>query len=162
MLQVLGWALLAIVVAGGLCGLAVVFLPAGEQIAPAVRDEPIWQLPHDRDLRAEDVDSVRLPVALRGYRFAETDLLLDRLAEEIRARDVTIARLTGAGAASYAPLDEAPTDDVLLDDGPVVPAGPTDATEPETTAEAADAAEPESATPTRVDAEQEPPGGGGD
>jgi len=38
---------------------------------------------------------VRLPVALRGYRFAETDLLLDRLVEELRARDEEIARLRG-------------------------------------------------------------------
>ncbi len=37
--------------------------------------------------------AVRLPVALRGYRFAETDLLLDRLAEELRARDAEIDRL---------------------------------------------------------------------
>ena len=37
--------------------------------------------------------AVRLPVALRGYRFAETDLLLDRLAEELRARDEEIDRL---------------------------------------------------------------------
>ncbi len=27
---------------------------------------------------------MKLPVALRGYRFAETDLLLDRLADELR------------------------------------------------------------------------------
>ncbi|MEP7179803.1 MAG: hypothetical protein ABI775_11985, partial [Pseudonocardiales bacterium] len=33
------------------------------------------------------------PVALRGYRFAETDLLLDRLVEELLARDDEIARL---------------------------------------------------------------------
>jgi len=38
---------------------------------------------------------VRLPVALRGYRFAETDLLLDRLVEELRARDEEIAGLRG-------------------------------------------------------------------
>ena len=37
---------------------------------------------------------MRLPVALRGYRFAETDLLLDRLTEELRLRDEEIARLT--------------------------------------------------------------------
>ena len=40
-----------------------------------------------------DVAAVRLPVALRGYRFAETDLLLDRLADELRERDAEIARL---------------------------------------------------------------------
>jgi hypothetical protein len=35
-------------------------------------------------------------VALRGYRFAETDLLLDRLTDELRQRDDEIARLRGA------------------------------------------------------------------
>ena len=93
MLQLVLYGLLAIVVAVGLFFLAARFLPAGEQIAPPLRDEPPWELPPDRTLRAEDVDTVRLPVALRGYRFAETDLLLDRLAGELRDRDNEIARL---------------------------------------------------------------------
>lgn len=46
-------------------------------------------------LHPDEVDAVRLPVALRGYRFAETDLLLDRLAGELRLRDQEIARLSG-------------------------------------------------------------------
>ena len=71
------------------------FLPAGEQIAPALRDNPIWLADSDTAIAAEDVESVRLPVALRGYRFAETDQLLDRLAAELRERDAEIARLTG-------------------------------------------------------------------
>ena len=41
------------------------------------------------------VSAARLPVALRGYRFAETDRLLDRLAEELDRRDAEIARLRG-------------------------------------------------------------------
>ena len=41
---------------------------------------------------------MRLPVALRGYRFAETDILLDRLTEELRERDAEIARLRDAAA----------------------------------------------------------------
>lgn len=86
-------AVAAIVIAGVLFLLATRFLPAGEQIAPAVRDEPPWELPAERRLSAEDIDELRLPVALRGYRFAETDLLLDRLAEELRSRDEEIARL---------------------------------------------------------------------
>jgi hypothetical protein len=36
---------------------------------------------------------VRIPVGLRGYRFAETDDLIDRLAAEIVVRDEEIARL---------------------------------------------------------------------
>lgn len=95
MLHLLLYVLLAIVVAVGLFLAASRFLPAGEQIAPALRDEPVWELPVERTLQPEDVDSVRLPVALRGYRFAETDVLLDRLAGELRARDAEIARLRG-------------------------------------------------------------------
>jgi hypothetical protein len=94
-LHLLLYGLLAILLAGGLFFLAARFLPAGEQIAPAVRDEPPWDLPADRALHPDDVDAVRLPVALRGYRFAETDILLDRLAGELRARDEQIARLRG-------------------------------------------------------------------
>ncbi|GAB2478416.1 DivIVA domain-containing protein [Jatrophihabitans fulvus] len=87
---------LAIVVAGALFVLATRFLPAGEQIAPPLRDEPVWALPAERSLRPEEVDTVRLPVALRGYRFAETDVLLDRLVHELRRRDDEIARLRSA------------------------------------------------------------------
>jgi hypothetical protein len=129
-LEILGWALLAIVVAGGLCALAVYVLPAGEQIAPALRDEPVWALPPDRALEAVDVDTVRLPVAFRGYRFAETDLLLDRLASEIRLRDAEIADLRGeevatlpatAGADETEEVDAVPAadaDDPAEADGP--------------------------------------------
>jgi hypothetical protein len=94
-LLLLLYAVVAIVLAGLLFLLATRFLPAGEQIAPAVRDEPPWELPAERPLRPEDIDDLRLPVALRGYRFAETDLLLDRLATELRSRDAEIARLRG-------------------------------------------------------------------
>ncbi len=90
-----GYAIVALIVAGGLFLLAARFLPAGEQIAPALRDEPIWSLPAERSLTYDEVAEVRLPVALRGYRFAETDLLLDRLGEELKARDAEIARLRG-------------------------------------------------------------------
>ena len=93
MLTLALYGLLALLVAGLLFLLAAYFLPAGEQIAPPIRDEPLWELPAEKRLKFDDVATVRLPVALRGYRFAETDLLLDRLAEELRERDYEIARL---------------------------------------------------------------------
>ena len=99
------YGLLAVLVMIGLFLLAANFLPAGEQIAPPIRDEPPWDLPASRRLDADDVASVRLPVALRGYRFAETDLLLDRLGEELRARDAEIARLRGPLAAGLAEIE---------------------------------------------------------
>ena len=99
MIHLLISALAAIVIAGVLFLLATRFLPGGEQIAPAVRDEPPWDLPPERRLTAGDIDELRLPVALRGYRFAETDQLLDRLAEELRTRDEEITRLRSRQAA---------------------------------------------------------------
>lgn len=113
MLHLLLYGLLAIIVAVGLFLVAARFLPAGEQIAPPLRDESPWELPVERTLQAEDIDSVRLPVALRGYRFAETDVLLDRLAHELRRRDAEIARLRGYPVAAADTPDtpaEAPAD----------------------------------------------------
>lgn len=93
MLSLVLFGLLAVLVAGALFLVAAYLLPAGEQIAPPIRDEPLWDLPSEKRLGSGDVLAVRLPVALRGYRFAETDLLLDRLADELRERDDEIARL---------------------------------------------------------------------
>jgi DivIVA domain-containing protein len=87
------YAVLAIVLIAAIFLLLTRVLPAGEQIAPVVRDEPIWSLPPEQALDPDDVATVRLPVAMRGYRFAETDQLLDRLADELRERDEEITRL---------------------------------------------------------------------
>jgi hypothetical protein len=113
------YGLIAIVVAVALFLLASYLLPAGEQIAQPVRDEPIWSLPPERPLEYADVAEVRLPVALRGYRFAETDLLLDRLAEELKARDAEIERLRGTGGAVDDEATEVvePAFDVATDSG---------------------------------------------
>lgn len=89
------YGVLAIVVIVVLFLVVANLLPAGEQIAPPLRDEPLWLLPAQRRLVPEEVEAIRLPVALRGYRFAETDLLLDRLGDELRERDAEIARLRG-------------------------------------------------------------------
>ncbi len=94
MLTLVGFGLLAIVLAAALFLLAAYVLPSGEQIAPPLRDEPVWE-PPARTLSSADITTARLPVALRGYRFAETDRLLDRLAEELDRRDAEIARLRG-------------------------------------------------------------------
>lgn len=96
MLTLLGYLLLAIVLVAALFFLGVTLLPAGEQLAPAVRDEPHWAVQNGRPVSAEDIENVRLPVALRGYRFAETDELLDTLADQIRWRDAELARLRAA------------------------------------------------------------------
>ena len=97
MLTLALYGLLAIVLAVALFLLAAYVLPSGEQIAAPIRDEPEWDLPPDQRLDSGDIAAVRLPVALRGYRFAETDRLLDRLAVELDKRDAEIARLRGDG-----------------------------------------------------------------
>lgn len=99
MLTLALYGLLAVAIAAVLFVIAAYVLPAGERIAPPIRDEPLWELPASQRLAPEDVVAVRLPVALRGYRFAETDLLLDRLADELKARDDEIARLRASGAS---------------------------------------------------------------
>lgn len=87
--------------------------------------QPDWPgrpLPEDRTVRAADVTSARFSLAFRGYRMAEVDDALDRLAAEIAERDDAIERLTGqpferpqpepvAEPALTAPVAEsAPTD----------------------------------------------------
>jgi hypothetical protein len=114
MLTLVLFGLLAILVAGALFLLAAYLLPAGEQIAPPIRDEPLWDLPSEKRLASGDVLGVRLPVALRGYRFAETDLLLDRLADELRERDDEIARLKTIRDPYYVSPDEAEAAEALL------------------------------------------------
>ncbi len=107
MVTLLVYALLAIVAVGALYGLAMLFL-AQEQISPAARDEAPWAI-SDEQLEPADIVGVRLPVALRGYRFAETDLLLDRLTDEIRLRDEEISRLQARNHTEAAPTPSAAT-----------------------------------------------------
>jgi len=93
----IGYLLLALVVAAVLFYLVVALLPAGLGMRP-VRDNRPMELPAHRRLRIADLDRVRIPVSLRGYRFAETDELIDRLAAEIQVRDEEIERLKRSGA----------------------------------------------------------------
>jgi DivIVA domain-containing protein len=60
--------------------------------------QPDWPgrpLPEDRAVRAADVTAARFSLAFRGYRMAEVDDALDRLAAEIAERDYAIEQLTG-------------------------------------------------------------------
>nr|WSX54525.1 DivIVA domain-containing protein [Streptomyces sp. NBC_00974] len=57
-------------------------------------------LPENRPVVRADIDELRLPVAPRGYRMAEVDDVLERLAAELAERDARIAELSaGAGAS---------------------------------------------------------------
>ncbi|MDQ1720326.1 MAG: hypothetical protein QOI26_60 [Pseudonocardiales bacterium] len=102
----LGYLLLALVVAALLFYGVVALLPGGLSLTPQ-RDNRPFELPADRRMVREDLDRVRIPVGVRGYRFAETDDLIDRLAAEIVVRDEEIARLRSqAGGGREAPVAE--------------------------------------------------------
>nr|WP_236070486.1 DivIVA domain-containing protein [Streptomyces polyasparticus] len=57
-------------------------------------------LPADRPLGRADVEALRLPTAVRGYRMADVDDALSRLGAELAERDARIARLEHALAGS--------------------------------------------------------------
>ncbi|WP_236573779.1 DivIVA domain-containing protein [Streptomyces sp. GS7] len=59
-------------------------------------------LPQDRPVARADVDAVRLPVVVRGYRMDDVDDVLDRLGAELAERDARIAELEAALAGAHA------------------------------------------------------------
>ena len=91
----IGYVLIAILVAGLLCYGVIALLPEGLSMRPE-RDRPLFELPPDRRMVRADLDRIRIPVSLRGYRFAETDDLIDRLTAELLVRDEEIERLRAA------------------------------------------------------------------
>lgn len=76
-----------------------------------MHDRIAARLPQERPLTRTDVDEIRLPMAVRGYRMDEVDDVLDRLGAELAYRDTRIAELEAAVAAA-APgagaVDDAP------------------------------------------------------
>jgi DivIVA domain-containing protein len=91
--------LFGLVVACGLLFLVASFaFGRGEELAPMPADGTPVELPDERPVRGDDVRGLRLSVVLRGYRMAEVDWVLDRLAAQLEDRDQEIARLrTAAG-----------------------------------------------------------------
>ncbi|MGN6252074.1 MAG: DivIVA domain-containing protein [Marmoricola sp.] len=63
-------------------GVVVVAAGAGEGLSPAETDERRPHLP-EGPLGAEDLRRVRFSTAVRGYRAAEVDALLERLAAQL-------------------------------------------------------------------------------
>ncbi|MFI2430789.1 DivIVA domain-containing protein [Streptomyces sp. NPDC018693] len=59
-------------------------------------------LPYDRPVSRADVDALRFPLAARGYRMADVDDALARLAAELAERDSRIADLESALAGAQA------------------------------------------------------------
>jgi DivIVA domain-containing protein len=72
---------------------AVVLTGRTEGLSDEGRDLADTGIPRDRAMTAEDVVRLRFALAFRGYRMAEVDDALDRLAAELAARDDLIAQL---------------------------------------------------------------------
>jgi len=79
------------------------------------------RLPPDRPLVRSDIDEVRLPVAVRGYRMLDVDEVLDRLGAELAERDARIAELESSLAGVRAGAVEG-----ALPDAQFGPEGPQD------------------------------------
>ncbi|CAM5416682.1 hypothetical protein SABIM44S_01854 [Streptomyces abikoensis] len=94
--------LIALVVVVAAVALFVAGGGSGAALPEAAGDRTVWPLPADRPMGRADVDTLRLPVALRGYRMAETDEALDRLGAELAERDARIAELEAALAGAQA------------------------------------------------------------
>ncbi|HEY2043383.1 MAG TPA: hypothetical protein VGH11_11970 [Jatrophihabitans sp.] len=88
----IGYLILAVIVAAVLFYAVIALLPDGLSFSPQADQRP-FALPADRRMDGSDIAGIRIPVTVRGYRFAETDDLIDRLAAEIAARDEEIATL---------------------------------------------------------------------
>jgi DivIVA domain-containing protein len=63
-----------------------------DRMAPAPPDAAPTGLPADGPVGAREVGGIRLNLAFRGYRMAEVDALIARLAGELAWRDEELAR----------------------------------------------------------------------
>ncbi|WP_306317950.1 MULTISPECIES: DivIVA domain-containing protein [unclassified Streptomyces] len=93
---------------------AVTFAVIGGGDSGTLRDEPSQfyadPLPPDRPLAPADLEELRLPTAVRGYRMAEVDDALNRLGAELAERDARITELEAALTAAHTRPGPQPTD----------------------------------------------------
>lgn len=89
--------LIALVVVVAAVALAV--LGDGGALRDVGPDRLADRLPDDRPLGRSDIDRLRLPVTVRGYRMTDVDEVLDRLGAELTERDARIAELEAERAS---------------------------------------------------------------
>lgn len=118
--------LIAMVVVVAAVTLVVVGGGDGGGLRDSEPDRLLDPLPEDRPVARADVDAVRLPVTVRGYRMTDVDDVLDRLSAELAERDARIAELEAALAGAHASAMGGPG---LIQDGPPV-LGPVPEAEP--------------------------------
>ncbi len=72
--------------------IVVVAMGRGAAMTPVFADRPDSLVPGDHMLTSRDLRHVQFAIGVRGYRMDEVDSLLDRLAEELAAREAREAR----------------------------------------------------------------------
>jgi DivIVA domain-containing protein len=80
---------------GVLFAVAVLVTGRAGVMAGAAPDRAPVALPEGRALTGGDLSRLRFGVAVRGYRMGDVDVVLDRLATELDARDARLAALEG-------------------------------------------------------------------
>lgn len=75
--------LFAVLLVLALGAIAMVAAGRGAPMVEEYADHPDPEIPAAGDLTADDLRRVRFPLALRGYRMADVDALLDRLARQL-------------------------------------------------------------------------------
>lgn len=73
----------AVLIVLAMGGVAMLAAGHGEPMAPAYDDRPDALVPGAGPIGADDLRRIRFPLAFRGYRMAEVDALLNRLAAEM-------------------------------------------------------------------------------
>lgn len=86
----------AILVVLALGGIALVAAGWGTPLAEVYDDRPDVTLPVEGPVTGDDLRRVRFGVVLRGYRMAEVDALLDRVAAQLEAAEDRDRRAHGA------------------------------------------------------------------
>ncbi|MCX4548421.1 DivIVA domain-containing protein [Streptomyces sp. NBC_01387] len=102
--------LIAMVVVVAAVTLAVIGGGEGEVLPEVSPELPVDPLPVARPVGRADIEALRLPMVVRGYRMADVDDVLSRLGAELAERDARIAELESAlaGARAAAVGDEDP------------------------------------------------------
>lgn len=98
------WMMVA-VVAVVVFGITAVAAGQGGTLALTARD-PRPLAGHEGPVSASDLDGLRFPVVLRGYRMDAVDSVLDRLGTELAARDARINELESGTYGTSSPLDQ--------------------------------------------------------
>lgn len=112
----MGWIFAALIVLA-LGGVALVAAGSGAPLGEEYGDQPDALVPSDRVLEAADLRRVRFSVGLRGYRMAEVDALIARLADEAEWRESATTGSAGAeagvgGLTSHTPEPDSGSPDV--------------------------------------------------